>query len=146
VTDFPAFEAPFLSDFVIGLVKTMKTVKRGFRRIDIGPTRDPEYDMEVFDLTFWRRGTGAGLRIHLKVWQDRWVWIDARESSKKGWKWFRTFDGRLAGGMTGSELLNAVLLFNEMLPPAEQKVDSSATFWTETVLRGPRSVLPGHLG
>jgi hypothetical protein len=97
--------------------------------------------MEVFDLTFWRRATGTGVRIHVKVWQDRWVWIDARESSPKGWKWFRTFDGRLAGGMAGSDLLNAVLLFDQMLPPAEQKVDPSATFWTELLLRGPRSIL-----
>ena len=34
------------------------------------------------------------LRIH--TWADRWVWVDARRSSKSGWVWESTSEGRFS--------------------------------------------------
>ena len=46
------------------------------------------------------------IRVH--AWDDRWVWIDARQADKTRWIWSWTLEGRLAPGLGGLHLLDAI--------------------------------------
>ena len=52
------------------------------------------------DVSIRYRVHGASVSLRLAVWDDRWVWVDARRSSKSGWVWESTTEGRFvsAGG------------------------------------------------
>ena len=46
------------------------------------------------------------IRVH--AWDDRWVWIDARQSQQQRWIWSWTLEGRLGPGLGGVHLLDAI--------------------------------------
>ena len=58
----------------------------------------------------------AGTQITLKVWADRWIWIDARAAGASGWEWEWSREGRLIADEIGRELVRAF----------ERSVDSQA--------------------
>ena len=46
--------------------------------------------------------------VRMHAWDDRWVWIDARQAGQNRWIWSWTLEGRLAAGLGGRDLLDAI--------------------------------------
>jgi hypothetical protein len=83
-------------------------------------------------------GTTTRLRVHL--WEDRWVWLDARRSSKAGWVWHFTMQGRLAGGRSARDV---VALFEESLATGhwdEKAPTCLEKVWKPALATGPKAV------
>ena len=47
------------------------------------------------------------------VWDDRWLWIDARRSTNinDGWEWEYTIEGKMSGSSTERELFDTLKSF-----------------------------------
>lgn len=64
---------------------------------------------EKIEIQFSRLGSRSKATTRLNIWDDRWVWIDAREASESGWIWSWTSDGRLAGECSARDLIDAMV-------------------------------------
>ncbi len=84
----------------------------------------------------WNRGL---LRLH--AWPDRWVWLDARCPTKKGWAWSWTYEGRLLGEHSASAIIKTI---EDTLGPLHRmdssKTDEFSTLWKPLLARGPVEV------
>jgi hypothetical protein len=63
--------------------------------------------LEKIEFTFRRRRMGKAPVVRLFIWSDRWVWIDAREASKLGWRWQWTDEGRTLTATVGQTMVQA---------------------------------------
>lgn len=83
---------------------------------------------------------GKTTRLTLHVWQDRWILVDARRSSKAGWVWeFRT-EGRLLGGQSARALVG---LFEASLGAGHWDTEAPAKLeriWSNILATGPKAV------
>ena len=92
------------------------------------------------------RGKKAGPVRSLKAdgysaWPDRQIWLDARCSTKKGWAWEWTYDGRLLGSVDPPNVIKAL---EATLDPLQQ-MDNSRTHelskpWIRLLAKGPQPV------
>jgi len=137
----PNVETPSLRNLLDAMRKRSKALGKKFRRIAFETATDESLDLplEKLQISFQQ---GARTQIQVILWSDRWVWLDARESSKRGWKWSCTFDGRLAGGRSESELLLAVEHFSALLPGdgLAGDIKSASQIWDNMLVKGPRLI------
>ena len=85
----------FLADFLEGLGKRREAIRHKVRSLAIEQVTDDEQEK----LEISSRTGPAALRLFL--WDDRWVFFDARTRTKdKGWAWEFTHEGRLVGSDT----------------------------------------------
>ena len=79
--------------------------------------------------------------VRLLFWEDRWAWIDARASGKKGWLWEWTYDGRLLGEYSGRHIVQAL---EETLETTYRltagRTNELAKIWTHMLATGPKEV------
>jgi hypothetical protein len=137
--EFPNVDAEPLRDFLAAVNSRSRSLKRTFRKIIFDASNDEasEPPLEKLDVTFQKGITSNSVRIKLVIWADRWVWVDAREPSRQGWRWFRTFDGRLAGGQSGADLLRAIEEFAVSLPGNTDDLAIAERIWSKILLKGP---------
>jgi hypothetical protein len=88
---------------------------------------------------------GRRISIRLYVWDDRWIWIDARQGSKAdGWLWDFSDQGRLIGGLTGRNLVNAfehsIVATSGM---TKERLDRFHDIWSTIFARGPQEIVHG---
>jgi hypothetical protein len=91
------------------------------------------------DIGFRVDGARIFLRIH--IWDDRWVWIDARRSSKSGWVWEFTREGRFTSpaGARGV-VANAEATMDAAFLSADQVPNAMSAIWSKSLATGPRLV------
>ena len=134
------FEAP--ADLADAIRARSKALKHKFSSVDVESGCDDEFDppMKTLTVTLRERISVKSTTIRLIFWQDRWVWIDARAGSKKGWDWSFTCQGRLKGGDGGDDLLQFIEQFHQLLPGRNSCLDHEAAsnFWEKLLLTGPR--------
>ena len=83
---------------------------------------------------------GKTTRLRLHIWNDRWIWIDARRSSKAGWSWEFTAEGRLSGNHSARDL---VALFEASLSAGhwdERAPAELGKLWTPVLATGPKAL------
>jgi hypothetical protein len=83
-----------------------------------------------------RRGA---LRVRFRIWQDRWCWFDARRSSKQGWVFEWTSNGRLVGGLSAPELVTTIEKAYD-LAHADDAAQRLEALWLPVLMRGPRRI------
>lgn len=106
-------------------------IERVIERIDEG-------DREVLEIECPYHGTTTRLRLHIR--EDRWVRIDARRSSKAGWVWEFSDEGRLLGDHSARDL---VALFEDSLPAGnwdERAPAELGKIWKPVLATGPKAV------
>jgi hypothetical protein len=83
----------------------------------------------------------AKVSLRVEVWDDRWVWVDARRSSKSGWVWESTIKGRFVspGGARDVVAFAEQTLSAANLPAAEVPRAISA-IWSQCLAGELRSV------
>jgi hypothetical protein len=106
---------------------------------DIADSRGRELERGETTLTFRVDGRSVIVRVH--AWEDRWLWVDARHSSKRGWMWEFTSQGRFlpAAGARGVVTKVEAMMRAAHLPPADVPRSMSA-IWERTLASGPKRV------
>lgn len=83
------------------------------------------------------RRSQAFLQVYF--WEDRWIWIDAREASKDGWKWEWTSEGRVAPHRWGRPLTKKIEDTFELTSYADNRVPEQLECeWGTFLAAGPR--------
>lgn len=140
MTDQPEFEAPALSEIVRAIRKRSKALKRSFSEIGLEKVHDDAHSppMECLNVSLRIGPSPSGPRIKLRVWADRWAWVDARQPSKKGWLWASTSEGRIAGGKTGADFVSALESFYTLLPDRDHSgdIEGARRIWDKLLLPG----------
>lgn len=81
--------------------------------------------------------------LQVYFWEDRWIWIDARESSKTGWKWEWSSEGRVAPDKWGKHLAKKIEDSFELSSYAGDRVlDQLEHQWSTYLATGPRRLHP----
>lgn len=134
------FESEFLEELSIAYRKRRKSLSHRASSADLAKTYElvetermerleiylPNYDKVV-------------LRLH--AWPDRSIWLDARRSSKQGWVWSWTHEGRLLRSHGAKEVIEALeetldTLF-EMNSLRTQELSGP---WNALLAQGPKEV------
>jgi hypothetical protein len=131
-------DATFLEEVLFALGRRRKAIRYRVRDLDVQRTTDE--DSEKLSIECKPMGVQRTI-VRLFVWPDRWIWIDARKSSKNGWVWQFTMDGRLAGGLAAEDLIKAL----EGSISASQPVKDAAEkgldkLWKPLLAQGPRPI------
>jgi len=142
---FPTFENEFLNSVVYSLRKRHKSLKHKLHSITCNKVYEVYEDntkLEKLELDFRESRTYNGMTCRLFVWPDRWVWVDARKATKKGWEWEWTFEGRLLGGYGGRELISAIeeALFESTDENFKPIMFEVKEIWRPLLAKGPISV------
>lgn len=143
--DVPTFTDPwssppksaFLVNVLFALAKRRKAIQHQVRTIAVqkvieGTTDDEQEKIEI------ELGV-AGQSFRMFLWDDRWVYVDARRPRKNaGWEWEFTRQGRLVGGVNVRMLVEALKrsidATNTQCGPALDQI------WTPLLATGPRPV------
>jgi hypothetical protein len=85
------------------------------------------------------RQRGALLRLH--AWPDRWIWVDARRSTKTGWAWEWTYEGRLLGKHAGQDVVEALEKTYDLLPSMDAALTQELVKpWKRLLAKGPLEI------
>jgi hypothetical protein len=106
----PTFETEFLSEVGSSVRRRQKAIKHkafGLNCERLWETTDGT-KREKLELTLLGPTSSRSAQLRFFAWSDRWIWVDAREGSKLGWKWEWTIQGRILGHVTGRDLMDAV--------------------------------------
>jgi hypothetical protein len=136
----PQLETAYLNEVVQAFVKRSKALKRKFKDLRLERIYDEAAvpPMECLQVSFRTSFSPSGPRVKLRVWENRWVWVDARQPSKAGWLWSSTSEGRIAGGKSGTDVLRALENFYILLPNHDYMgdLDGAAQVWSDLLLSG----------
>lgn len=89
-------KSPFLAGVLAALAKRRRAIRHKVRKIAVDKLRerisaDEHEKLEISSVV----GTA---QLRLFVWDDRWVFVDARIPTKSdGWSWEFSYEGRLVG-------------------------------------------------
>lgn len=95
ISQWPMFQSDFLNIMIASVRKRSKSIKHKVRQysfIKVIEKNEGE-EIEKLEIQFILPINNATIRIYL--WEDRWIWIDIRESSKQGWKFEWSKEGRI---------------------------------------------------
>ena len=137
----PSSDNAAIADFLLALRKRSRALKGKFRLMSCDKVIDRAdgTTREKVELKLQKTRSSKSLTIRTHFWDDRWVWIDAREASGGGWKWEWTNDGRLAGNQSGRELV-ALIEQSEGSFGRNQGLNEGelSDIWRGVLLKGPR--------
>lgn len=134
----------FARDVASCLAKRSKAIKHRGARVELHlaeakPPDDPSASVEI---SVSYAVQGATVRLRVIAWDDRWIWVDARRSTKQGWAWSVTCQGRFLdqSGPSGvirrvEESLSATRNPDDAIPSLVKEI------WADCLAQGPRSVL-----
>lgn len=131
----PRPKSPFLADALRCLAKRRKAIRHKVRDIAVEKVleRTGSEEREKLEIAC----TGPALRLFL--WDDRWVFVDARTLAKhQGWTWEFTYQGRLAGGVDARRLVAALEETIEAV--TFQSTARLEQLWKPLLASGPRPV------
>jgi hypothetical protein len=134
-------QTTFVAQLQEALRKRGKPIRYRKSDISIEPVieRTNGEEREKLEIECPFHGTTTRLCVH--VWDDRWIWIDARRSSKAGWVWQYSTEGRLVGSHSARDF---VALFEESLSAGhwdEQAPARLENVWKPALATGPKAVL-----
>lgn len=131
-------KSAFLSDVLLALEKRRKAIRHKVRQLAVEKVleRADGDQQEKLEICC---DVGVREKVRLFLWDDRWVFVDARAPTKdSGWAWEFTNQGRLGGGSDARALVQA---FEQSIDAAaDQSADGLARVWTPLLASGPRLV------
>lgn len=86
----------FLSLVVNGFKRRSKAIKHKTKNLTFDRVTERKEDNSEFEkIEIEATNLGGNSQFRIFIWEDRWIWIDARCLGKNGWVWEWTRDGRL---------------------------------------------------
>jgi hypothetical protein len=140
----PSFESELLKDVVESLRKRHKSLKHRVREIACERVLEKidERTWERLDIEFIEPAGAMKRSLRLRLWDDRYVWVDCRAPQKKGWAWEWSDEGRLLGDCNGRRLLE---LFEQTLDVSASmetsRLQEFATIWRKVLAKGPKRLI-----
>jgi hypothetical protein len=140
MNQFPKFESEFLEELAIAFRKRRKALSHRLQSAECAKVYELAEGKKMERLEIYLPYFDwAILRLH--AWPDRMIWVDARQSAKKGWAWSWTQDGRLLGDCSARDVIGAL---EDTIGPLQQ-MDSSRTrelcaSWSHLLAKGPREI------
>lgn len=99
--------------------------------------RENECETEKLEFSYRSNRAKTSPVIRMYVWSDRWVWIDARKSAKRGWEWEWTGEGRVFGPSIGQFLTKAFEnSISEMTRNNENTASNIEVIWNSLLSDG----------
>lgn len=133
-------QTTFIAEVQEVLRKRGKPIR--YRKSDISIERVIERtdgeEREKLEIECPFHGMTTQLKVHL--WYDRWIRIYAGRSSKAGWVWQYTTEGRLLGDRSARDF---VRLFENSLAAGnwdEQAPARLETLWKPVLATGPKAI------
>lgn len=129
-----------LAELAEGLRRRSRALKHsgGELRCERTIERFEDRDREKLEVTFRRRPNTKSVTVRLFAWSDRWVWIDAREPTKQGWKWEWTAEGRVSGAGLGKKIVDALERTIAASGEASETIqDDLQLLWKPLLATGP---------
>jgi hypothetical protein len=130
--------ATFLDDVQLAIASRRKPLRYKVRGLEVQRSADGESEKLAIECML--QGIQRTV-VRLLVWPDRWIWIDARQSSKAGWIWQFTTEGRLRGGLPAATLSQAL---EDSLAAAHAGSQASSEelrkLWEPLLARGPQAM------
>ena len=141
----PNFNSQFLNECVKSFSKVRKSLKHSSQELKINKiieVREVD-EFEKIELVIRASLSRNGIRVRLHVWDDRWIWIDARKSVKNGWEWEHNIEGRLSGHVTERDLMKTLKTFYKetFLYVSETAQAMFDNHWKAIVAQGPKDCL-----
>jgi len=137
---WPTFESKFLKQVVESFQRRSKSIKNKVLTYScekIIETNDGNRE-EKLELRFAFYGP-PGFSVSCDIWEDRWLWVDVRQSSKNGWIFEWQHEGRV--GATSTKQLAESLINTISVRPEEEMNDTIAAYldkvWKDVALTGP---------
>jgi hypothetical protein len=136
---FPRTEHEVLANFVEAIRKRSRALKTKFGTVECERVVEIKdgVERERIDLRLWARARN-GVRLSCWLWDDRWCWFDARRRAKQGGEFTWFYDGRIAPGKTGTELVSALERAHECVWGERPNEPALEAIWSPLLLRGPR--------
>jgi len=132
---------PFVEDLRLSLRKRQKAIKHRLRAFDIERLVDRSDERALHGLGIDCTILAPRTMVRLEAWDNRWVWFDARQGSKEGWRWFYTHEGRMFGDDGGRRLVGAL---EASFGAAQDAVHSGrmtfAAIWEPLLAQGPEEM------
>jgi hypothetical protein len=126
----------FTEDVLASLKRRSKAIKhRGalvafdrLKEVDAGTERKSNrMDVKV---------SYAAVNLRVVTWDDRWVWMDVRRSSKRGWIWSVTTEGRFVGVNGAPDLVQSIEATLDMAHEQDPR-SRIASLWKAQLAQGP---------
>jgi len=136
---WPVFESPFLQGIVSALQKRSKSIKNRVAKYSCERLREQaDADMrELVELSFDLRVPDS-TRISVKIWDDRWLWVDVRQSSKVGWVFEWQHEGRV--GDTDPKSVAAAIhktVEGQFVQDLDETLAGLDSLWSKIAKNGP---------
>jgi hypothetical protein len=129
----------FIDDFLASFAKRRKAIKYQLRELSVERVVERDLDGESRKLEILLIPLMPRTRIEVSAWEDRWISVSASRSSKEGWRWLYSHQGRLLGGLGGRGLVVAI---EESISAAHSANAGSTShferIWTPILAAGPR--------
>jgi hypothetical protein len=134
---YPRFQDEFLESICIAFQKRRKSLSHRASYADIAKVyerRGPDAEEHVeIDLVKYDRAL-----LRLWAWPDRFIWLDARRPTKKGWDWSWTRDGRLVGSSSAPDVIAALeATYDTLYEMNADRADELNEPWVRVLARGP---------
>lgn len=131
----PRTKSVFLADVIIALSKRRKAIRHKTRNLAVARVLERTSAAEHEKLEVSADVNAARLRLF--VWDDRWVFVDARVPTKgSGWAWEFTYQGRLAGPAART----LIAAFERTIDAtASQDAEELECAWKPLLATGPRA-------
>lgn len=134
-------EAGFIDELRFSLRKRQKAIKHQVRAIESERLIDRSDEGDLTGISVQCALWVPRTTIRLSAWDDRWVWFDARQGSKEGWRWFYTHEGRIFGEESGRRLVAGLeASFGAAHNAAQGSRMSFASIWEPLLAQGPKEI------
>lgn len=116
--------------------------KRKRARISIQQRIDGDCELKKVEIVVRSMPQLSRSLLQIHIWEDRWIWIDAREISKSGWLWEWTNEGRPSPSLFGKPLISKFeQSFDEMSHAGTDIKLRLDRIWAGKLADGPKRVL-----
>jgi hypothetical protein len=140
----PNFESQFLTQIAEAFVRKRKSLKYNASILKFHKIYDivEGKKVEKIEISVESSLSRNSVRMRLYIWEDRWVWIDARKAGKMGWDWEFSKHGRLSGDCSPRQLIEAFkqFYFSSSLFDTQARTLEASTIWGEILAAGPVEV------
>lgn len=143
----PDFESSFLQDITESFSRVRKSIKYDADDLKFTKVLDKvsNASSEKIEITICSSKSRNSIRIRMYVWDDRWLWIDARRSTNinDGWEWEYTIEGKMSGSSTERELFDTLKSFykESQMYNAENATSNANLCWKKLIATGPKEVV-----
>jgi hypothetical protein len=142
---FPFFDSELLGSLSSALERRRKSIGNRTSKFLIQKVfeQTAEGRFEKLEAEVRTRSSRHSPVFRIYVWEDRLLWLDARASSKSGWEWSWTSEGRLVGGLGGRETASEIERTIDILRiVSPDRTTAFEEVWAPMIAKGPAEVRP----